>query len=93
MDCQLSDNVKKERFSRLLDLQNRISYEKNLEYEGKIIEVLVEGISKTDKTKLTGRNERNRLVHFEGSESLAGEKVNVYIDKAETYALYGHICG
>ena len=92
MDCQIDDSIKKERFSRLLDLQNQISYEKNLAYEGKIIEVLVEGISKTDKTKLTGRNERNRLVHFEGPVSLTGEKVNIYIDKAETYALYGHIC-
>ena len=44
MDCQIDDSIKKERFSRLLDLQNQISYEKNLAYEGKIIEVLVEGI-------------------------------------------------
>ena len=38
---QIDDSIKKERFSRLLDLQNQISYEKNLAYEGKIIEVLV----------------------------------------------------
>lgn len=91
MDCQIPDEIKKERFARLLDLQNRISLDKNKQYEGKCIEVLVEGISKTDSAKLTGRNEKSRLVHFEGPQSLAGQKVRVFIDKAETYALYGHL--
>ena len=91
MDCQIPDEIKKERFARLLDLQNSISLDKNKQYEGKCIEVLVEGISKTDASKLTGRNEKSRLVHFEGPQSLAGQKVRVFIDKAETYALYGHL--
>ncbi len=91
MEGQISDEVKKERFARLLDTQNQISYEKNQSYVGKVIDVLVEGRSKTDDSKLTGRGERGRLVHFIGDDSLIGCHVNVKIVKAETYALYGEL--
>jgi len=91
MEGQISDEVKKERFARLLDTQNQISYEKNQSYVGKVIDVLVEGRSKTDDSKLTGRGERGRLVHFVGDDSLIGRHVNVKIVKAETYALYGEL--
>jgi tRNA-2-methylthio-N6-dimethylallyladenosine synthase len=91
MEGQISDEVKKERFARLLDTQNQISYEKNQSYVGKVIDVLVEGRSKTDDSKLTGRGERGRLVHFVGDDSLIGCHVNVKIVKAETYALYGEL--
>jgi len=89
MDGQIEESEKSRRFEALLALQNEISKNKNLAYEGKTIKVLTEGRSKTDDTKLTGRNEKNRLVHFEGPDSLIGKFCNVKIDKAETYALYG----
>ena len=89
MDGQIPEEIKSARFERLLDTQNRISNEKNQEYVGQIIDVLVEGISKTDSEKLTGRNEKGRLVHFSGDESLTGSHAEIKITKAETYALYG----
>jgi tRNA-2-methylthio-N6-dimethylallyladenosine synthase len=49
----------------------------------------VEGKSKTDDTLLTGRNEKNRLVHFAGDESLIGTFVSVKILSADTYCLTG----
>ncbi len=91
MDCQVPDKVKSERFEKLLALQNEISNRKNKEYLDKVETVLVEGRSKTDKTKLTGRNEKNRLVHFEGGDELIGRLVRVKIIRAETYALYGEL--
>jgi len=92
MDCQISDEVKKERFARLLDTQNVISLEKNKTCEGKSLTVLVEERSKTDDSRLTGRTERGRLVHFPSSDdNLIGRRVNVLITKAETYAMYGEL--
>lgn len=91
MDGQITPEVKKQRFARLLDVQNRISYEKNQAYIGKIIEVLVEGRSKTDPSRLTGRNEKGRLIHFEGGDHLTGKIIPVKVERAETYALYGNI--
>ena len=91
MKDQIPPEVQKERFARLLALQTEISKRKNLEYEGKTIEVLVEGRSKTDGSKLTGRNEKGRLVHFEGDDSLIGKAVRVTVRKADTYALFGEL--
>ncbi len=89
MENQVPDEVKGERFKRLLDLQAEISKEKNLSYEGTIVRGLVEGRSKTDKTKLTARTELNRLVHFEGDDSLIGQYVDLKIERAETHSLFG----
>lgn len=91
MEGQIPEDVKSERFARLLDTQNRISYEKNQEYVGRKLDVLVEGRSKTDDSRLTGRGERGRLVHFTGGDELIGKHVEVLITEAETYALYGRI--
>ena len=88
---QIPDPIKKERFARLLETQNRISLEKNNEYVGKRERVLVEGRSKTDEKMLTGRNEKNRLVHFEGDDSLIGTFANVKIITADTYCLTGEL--
>ncbi|MBR4305453.1 MAG: TRAM domain-containing protein, partial [Ruminiclostridium sp.] len=79
------------RFTRMLALQSEISVNRNRDYEGKPTRVLVEGRSKTDDNKLTGRNEKNRLVHFEGPDSLIGQFADVMITKAETYALFGEL--
>jgi tRNA-2-methylthio-N6-dimethylallyladenosine synthase len=91
MEGQIPEDVKGQRFERLIATQNRISYEKNQEYIGKIIDILVEGRSKTDDTRLTGRNEKGRLVHFSGGDELIGKIIPVKIERAETYALYGNI--
>ena len=93
MDGQIPEEVKSARFARLLDTQNQISLEKNQAYVGQVIDVLVEGRSKTDDSRLTGRNERNRLVHFAGPDSLIGAHARVRVLTAETYALYGELAG
>lgn len=92
MENQIPQEVKKERFARLLELQNEISRRKNEDYVGHVISVLVEGRSKMNPDKLTGRNEKNRLVHFSGEDELIGKRVNVKIDRAETYAVFGTVC-
>ncbi len=91
MDGQIPDDIKKKRFVRLLEVQNGISKDLNIEYIGKTVKILVEGRSKTDSEKYTGRNEKNRLVHIDGDDSLVGNFCNVRIDRADTFAMYGTV--
>jgi len=91
MECQVDDAVKKERLHRLMDLQNKISFEKNMELVGSNIEVLVESLSKTDDSRLTGRSRTNKIVNFSGDQTLIGKTVNVKITKAQTWNLVGEI--
>ena len=91
MENQIDYEIKSERFTRMLEVQNEISNRKNKEYEGFVTRVLVEGRSKTDSAKLTGRNEKNRLVHFEGDDSLIGSFADIKITKAQTYSLFGEL--
>ena len=91
MENQISDDVKGERFERLLALQNEVNLEKNRAFVGNILTVLVEGYSKTDKTRLTGRTESNRLVHFYGDESLVGKTVTVKIIEGDVHSLIGEV--
>ncbi|MDS1030759.1 tRNA (N6-isopentenyl adenosine(37)-C2)-methylthiotransferase MiaB [Bacillota bacterium LX-D] len=88
---QISSEVKKERFQRLLDLQNEISWEINQQMLGKIENVLVEGTSKTDSSKLSGRTRGNKIVIMEGREDFIGKIVDVEITEAQTWSLLGKI--
>ncbi|MBO5275237.1 MAG: tRNA (N6-isopentenyl adenosine(37)-C2)-methylthiotransferase MiaB [Clostridia bacterium] len=91
MEGQIPADVQGARFSRLLEVQNAISHARNEVYEGKIVRVLVEGRSKTDDTKLTGRTERNRLVHFEGDDSLIGQFADILVTGAQTHSMTGEL--
>ncbi|WP_258360487.1 tRNA (N6-isopentenyl adenosine(37)-C2)-methylthiotransferase MiaB [Moorella sulfitireducens (nom. illeg.)] len=88
---QLPREVKKERLKRLMELQNRISLAKNEALVGQVVEVLVEGPSKTDPSQLSGRTRTNKLVIFPGEAGLTGKLVNVRLTKAQTWLLKGEI--
>ncbi|MDF2987065.1 MAG: tRNA-N(6)-(isopentenyl)adenosine-37 thiotransferase enzyme MiaB [Eubacterium sp.] len=88
---QVSDETKKERFDRLLALQNSISREINDELLGKEVEVLVEGLSKSSKTTNTGRTRENKIVNFKGNPELIGKLVKVKIDTIQTWSLLGKL--
>lgn len=65
-DDQVPDEVKSERYQRLIELLNRISLEENKKQEGKRVDVLVaEGEGKKDDEthRISGRAADNRLVH------------------------------
>lgn len=91
MENQISDDIKHERFNRLVEVVNEGIAKGNKEAEGKIYEVLVEGYSKNDETKLTGRTRNGRLVNFEGCKELIGKLVNVNIIKANSFSLIGEV--
>jgi tRNA-2-methylthio-N6-dimethylallyladenosine synthase len=83
--------VKRERLTRLNDLVAEISLEKNRALCGTVVEVLVEGVSKTNGNVLTGRTRSNKLVHFEGSPDLCGRFLHVRIVDAMTWYLKGEL--
>lgn len=89
MEDQIDDAVKHERFNRLIEAINEASAKKNKEYEGKVVEVLVEGESKNDSTRLMGRTRTGKLVNFAGDKESIGSLVNVKITKAQSFSLNG----
>ncbi|KOA20905.1 tRNA-2-methylthio-N(6)-dimethylallyladenosine synthase [Clostridium homopropionicum DSM 5847] len=88
---QIPDSVKHDRFNRLVKVVNDSMAKKNKEYEDKIVEILVEGPSKNDDTKLMGRTRTSKLVNFDGSIDLVGKLVKVKITKAQSFSLVGEI--
>lgn len=88
---QVPVEIKKERLRRLMELQYRISREKNEALVGQEVEVLVEGPSENDATKLCGRTRTNKLVIFSGPESIIGKFVSVKITVAQTWLLKGEV--
>ena len=91
MENQIDDEVKHRRFNELVETVNSIVKEKNKTLEGKTLEILVEGPSKNDENKLTGRSRSGKLVNFPGDKSLVGELVNVKIIKSKGFSLEGEI--
>jgi len=87
---QIPEEVKKQRFDRLLEVQNRISREINDELLGQVVEVLVEGPSKTNEKMYTGRTRTNKIVNFQGNEEMVGKVVRIKIDKVQTWSLEGY---
>lgn len=89
MDNQIPDNVKHERFNRLIEVINQSSANKNKLYIGRIEEILVEGKSKNDTNKLMGRTRTGKLVNFKGKVSNIGKLVNVLITGSNSFSLSG----
>lgn len=89
MGDPVPEETKKERFARLLALQDRLSLEKNQAMEGKTWEVLVEGPGQGDPGMLTGRTRGGKIVHFAGPAGMVGRLVPVRITRAATWNLLG----
>lgn len=86
---QIDDETKHRRLNELMQVQNEISLEKNRALIDSVVEVLVEGASKTDDKIFTGRTRQNKLVLFEHGNEHAGDLINVKISQAQTWLLKG----
>jgi tRNA-2-methylthio-N6-dimethylallyladenosine synthase len=85
---QISEEVKRERIERLIEVVQRGAEARNRERLGRVEEVLVEGPSRTDPAVLRGRTRRNTTVVFAGSAA-PGELVQVRIEDATSTTLRG----
>ena len=88
---QVPEEVKHQRFNRLVDALNEISLRKNAAYIGTTQMVLVDGASKKDPGTVSGRTDGFKLVDLEGDESLAGKIVPVEITEGRTFSLRGRL--
>ncbi|NLZ81413.1 MAG: tRNA (N6-isopentenyl adenosine(37)-C2)-methylthiotransferase MiaB, partial [Clostridiales bacterium] len=91
MENQISGDVIKDRFDRLLKEIKAISHGLFDKDTGKIEKVLVEEINGQDDKLVTGRLSNNALVHFPGDASLIGKIVDVKLDEAKGFYYLGTI--
>lgn len=88
---QIEESEKHRRFDLLVNAVNEISEKKNKAYQDRVEKVLVDGISKNDKSTLTGRTDGFKLVNFAGKKELIGSIVDVKITDAKTFSLFGEV--
>ena len=84
--------VKRERIGRLVETVQRVAAERASRFVGTTREVLVEGPSRTDPTRLRGRLRQNIAVNFTGTAA-PGELVQVAVESATSTTLAGRQAG
>ena len=87
-DDQVPKAVVQERFDRLVALQEEISLDRNRVYEGREVEVLVEGSGR--KGGVQGRTRTNKVVNLPGDHR-PGEFLTARIDRAHPHHLTGRV--
>jgi tRNA-2-methylthio-N6-dimethylallyladenosine synthase len=88
MEGRVPHPVKRDRMERLVELVQRRARERARRFVGRAVEVLVEGPSRTDPSRLRGRSRHNKTVNFEGTAA-PGELVDVDVTAATSTTLQG----
>jgi tRNA-2-methylthio-N6-dimethylallyladenosine synthase len=86
---QIDESLKEERNQDLLRIVNESARRAGKRLVGRDVEVLCEGRSKTNPLRLMGRTRTNKIVVFEADEKLTGEILEVRIQQANGFSLYG----
>ncbi len=89
MPDQVPKEVVKERFSRLLDLVQKIGAEESGRDVGRTLPALVEGLDAATPGRVTGRLGNNVMVHFPGDASLIGQIVDVHLKEVHGFYYIG----
>ena len=90
MPDQVPQEIREERNHRLLELVNEIAARKYDAFIGQTVQILVEGPSKKNPARFTGRTRCNRIVLFDGSERHRGQLMDVLIERTGSFTLYGN---
>ena len=90
MENQVPEEIKHKRFDKLKTLVEKQTDENNDKYVGTVQKVLVEGTSKNNEEKLTGRTDTNKVVIFEGNKDLIGTITEVKIIRNALWYLEGN---
>ena len=91
MEDKISMEIKEKRLQELNNLVNKYSLESNQKLVGKVVEVLVNGISEKNSNKVYGYTETMKLVNIVGGDELIGKIVPVKITDAKSFSLDGEI--
>jgi tRNA-2-methylthio-N6-dimethylallyladenosine synthase len=89
MPDQVPQKIREERHHRLLELVNEIAARKYETFIGKQVEILVEGPSKKNAARYTGRTRCNRIVLFDGGPRHQGQLMDVKVERTGSFTLYG----
>jgi len=89
MADQIDERIKERRNHHLLEIVNESARHINERLVGRTLEVLCEGPSKTNPSRLMGRTRTNKIVLFEGPGEFVGVLVDVRIERATGFSLYG----
>ena len=89
MPDQIPLRIREERNHRLLELVNEIAARKYDTFIGRRVQILVEGPSKKNPARYTGRTRCNRIVLFDGSARHQGQLMDVKIERTGSFTLYG----
>lgn len=76
---QIPVDIKKERLQRIIDLQLEHTHEQMSKRVGKTVKVLVEGVSRDDKSELLGQTEQHEKIAFKADKSIIGTFVQIKI--------------
>lgn len=83
--------IKKQRLSQLQNKLSKNAFRFNQQMIGGEYDVLVEGVSKKDPSKLSGRTNSNKVINFEGQERLIGHTVKIEVTEALPNSLRGNV--
>jgi tRNA-2-methylthio-N6-dimethylallyladenosine synthase len=89
MPDPLPQAVREERNQRLLNEVNASGARQHRKFAGRRVQILVEGPSKKNPSRLTGRTRCNKIVVFEGSPRHERQLMDVQITRVGTFTLYG----
>jgi tRNA-2-methylthio-N6-dimethylallyladenosine synthase len=89
MPDQVPQTIREERNQRLLATLNEIAKRKYETFVGRPVQILVEGPSRKNAARMSGRTRCNKIVVFDGSERHRGQLLDVKITRAGSFTLYG----
>ncbi len=91
---QVPEEIKAQRNSRLLEVATRVGAARSRALEGRVLPILVDGVSRKNPDEATGRTRCNRVVNFDAhGRRLLGEVVPVLITQALPHSLRGELAG
>ncbi|MDQ6655192.1 MAG: MiaB/RimO family radical SAM methylthiotransferase, partial [Verrucomicrobiota bacterium] len=86
---QLPEAVKEARNKDLLQVVDDSAHRANERLVGRNVEILCEGPSRTNAARLMGRTRTNKIVVFEDKQNRAGQLMNIHVEQANGFSLYG----
>jgi tRNA-2-methylthio-N6-dimethylallyladenosine synthase len=89
MTGQLDEQVKEARNQDLLTVVDAAAKRAGERLVGQEVQILCEGPSKTNRTRLTGRTRSNKIVVYEGSDAEIGELIDLKITHSTGFSLSG----
>lgn len=91
MPEQVAGEIREERHGRLLEVINEIGRRRYAGRVGETVQVLVEGPSKNNAARLSGRTRCNKIVIFEGDARHQRQLLDIRVIRAGSFTLYGEL--